>query len=98
MKWNLIKLLCEYSDDFSSESFKDLVDSIDMKHLFGNRLLDDFIDFIQTFDTFENNVFVNGVPLLRQGDINTPHTRTIPPFDTHSGSIVVGSLNVFVGD
>lgn len=60
MKWNLIKLLCEYSDDFSSESFKDLVDSIDMKHLFGNRLLDDFIDFIQTFDTFENNVFVNG--------------------------------------
>jgi len=38
MKWNLIKLLCEYSDDFSSESFKDLVDSIDMKHLFGNRL------------------------------------------------------------
>ena len=60
MKWNLIKLLCEYSDDFSSEPFKDLVDSIDMKHLFGNQLLDDFIGFVDAFSTFESDVFVHG--------------------------------------
>lgn len=60
MKWNLIKLLCEYSDDFSSESFKDLVDSIDLNHEVDNRLIDDFIGFIHAFDTKENDIFVNG--------------------------------------
>lgn len=60
MKWGLIKLLCEYSDDFSSEEFKDLVDSVPISGSTGNLVTDHFVDFIHAFDTFENGVFVNG--------------------------------------
>lgn len=42
-------------------------------------------------------VFVNNKPLLRQGDSNVPHTCVVPPFPTDSGTIVIGSGDVFVG-
>jgi uncharacterized Zn-binding protein involved in type VI secretion len=42
------------------------------------------------------NVYVNGIPWSRQGDVNTPHL--LPPFPcpTHSAPIAVGSTTVFV--
>ena len=44
------------------------------------------------------NVFVNGIGVSRQGDVNTPHLK--PPFPppipcpTHAAGIAVGSLTV----
>jgi len=42
------------------------------------------------------NVFVNGIPWSRQGDVNTPHLLTGTPCVTHSAPIAVGSPTVFV--
>ena len=45
-----------------------------------------------------SNVFVNGLPISRQGDLNTPHL--LPPFvpacPTHTAPITLGSLTVRV--
>ena len=45
-----------------------------------------------------SNVFVNGLPISRQGDLNTPHL--LPPFvpacPTHAAPITLGSLTVRV--
>ncbi len=42
------------------------------------------------------NVFVNGIPWSRQGDVNTPHLLTGNPCPTHTAPIAVGSTTVFV--
>ena len=43
-------------------------------------------------------VFVNGIGVSRQGDLNTPHLLppNIPPCPGHSAGIAVGSLTVKV--
>jgi len=46
--------------------------------------------------TGSSNVFVNGIPWSRQGDINTPHLRPGSPCPTHIASITIGSTTVFV--
>jgi uncharacterized Zn-binding protein involved in type VI secretion len=43
-----------------------------------------------------DNVFVNGIPWSRQGDVNTPHLLPGEPCPTHSAPIAVGSTTVFV--
>ena len=40
------------------------------------------------------NVFVHGIPVSRQFDVNTPHLMT-PKGPTHVGFILTGSLTVF---
>ena len=42
------------------------------------------------------NVFVNGIPWSRQGDLNTPHLLPGSPCPTHAAPIAVGSTSVFV--
>tara|TARA_Y100001937_G_scaffold44718_1_gene62884 strand:- start:611 stop:904 length:294 start_codon:yes stop_codon:yes gene_type:complete len=44
------------------------------------------------------NVFVNGIGVSRQGDVNTTHLLppNIPPCPAHSAGIAVGSTKVFV--
>ncbi|NBS69833.1 hypothetical protein EBT31_13110 [bacterium] len=42
------------------------------------------------------NVFVNGIPWSRQGDVNTPHLLPPVPCPTHAAPIAVGSPTVFV--
>lgn len=42
-----------------------------------------------------STVFINGKPILREGDPITPHTRLVKPYDTHGGSVSVGSGTVF---
>lgn len=42
------------------------------------------------------NVFVNGVPVSRQGDLNTVHLLPGSPCPAHSAAIAVGSTTVFV--
>lgn len=42
------------------------------------------------------DVFVNGIPWSRQGDVNTPHLLPGEPCPTHSRPIAVGSTTVFV--
>lgn len=42
------------------------------------------------------NVFVNGIPWSRQGDVNTPHLLPPAPCPTHAAPIAVGSTTVFV--
>lgn len=43
-----------------------------------------------------DNVFVNGIPWSRQGDVNTPHLLPGEPCPTHAAPIAVGSTTVFV--
>lgn len=43
-----------------------------------------------------HDVFVNGRPWSRQGDINTPHLLPGDPCPTHSAPIAIGSRMVFV--
>jgi uncharacterized Zn-binding protein involved in type VI secretion len=43
-----------------------------------------------------DNVFVNGIPWSRQGDVNTPHLLPSVPCPTHTAPIAVGSTSVFV--
>lgn len=45
--------------------------------------------------TSSPDVFCNGQPVVRQGDTWAPHTRTVLPFDTHSGVGTHGSSTVF---
>ena len=42
------------------------------------------------------NVYVNGIPWSRQGDVNTPHLLPPAPCPTHAAPIAVGSTSVFV--
>lgn len=42
------------------------------------------------------NVFVNGIPWSRQGDVNTAHLLPPDPCDVHTAPIAVGSPTVFV--
>lgn len=42
------------------------------------------------------NVFVNGIPWSRQGDLNTPHLVPPIPCDIHAQPIAVGSTTVKV--
>lgn len=42
------------------------------------------------------DVFVNGRPWSRQGDVNTPHLLPGDPCPTHSAPIAIGSRMVFV--
>lgn len=43
-----------------------------------------------------HDVFVNGRPWSRQGDMNTPHLLPGNPCPTHSAPIAIGSRTVFV--
>lgn len=40
------------------------------------------------------NVFVNGIPVSRQGDVNTGHLLPGSPCPSHSAPIAVGSTTV----
>jgi uncharacterized Zn-binding protein involved in type VI secretion len=42
------------------------------------------------------NVFVNGIPLSRQTDVNTPHLLPATICPTHSAPITLGSITVRV--
>lgn len=42
------------------------------------------------------NVFVGGLGISRQGDLNTPHTLPGTPCPVHAAPITIGSLTVFV--
>ena len=42
------------------------------------------------------NVFVNGIPWSRQGDVNTPHELWGDPCPTHTAAIATGSPTVIV--
>ena len=42
------------------------------------------------------DVFVNGIPLSRQGDVNTGHLLPGSPCPSHAAPIAVGSTTVFV--
>lgn len=41
------------------------------------------------------DVFVNGIPLSRQGDNNTPHKLPGKPCPSHAAPIATGSSSVF---
>ena len=43
------------------------------------------------------NVFVNGIGVSRQGDLNTTHLLppNVPPCPSHSAGIAIGSTKVF---
>ena len=43
-----------------------------------------------------DNVFVNGIPWSRFGDVNTPHLLPGDPCPIHSAPIAVGSRTVFI--
>mgnify|MGYP006256534583 FL=1 len=42
------------------------------------------------------NVFINGIPNSRQGDVNTPHLLPGDPCPTHAAPITIGSPTVIV--
>lgn len=42
------------------------------------------------------DVFVNGIPWSRQGDVNTTHLLPGEPCPSHAAPIAVGSTTVFV--
>lgn len=42
------------------------------------------------------NVFVNGIPWSRQGDLNTTHLLPGSPCPSHAAPIAVGSPTVFI--
>jgi len=44
------------------------------------------------------NVFVNGIPWSRQGDVNTVHLLPGAPCPPHAAPIAVGSTTVFVNN
>lgn len=43
-----------------------------------------------------SDVFVNGISVSRQGDVNTPHLLPGSPCPGHAAGITVGSTSVFV--
>lgn len=42
------------------------------------------------------DVFVNGLPWSRQGDLNTPHLLPGNPCPAHAAAITTGSTTVFI--
>ena len=44
------------------------------------------------------NVFVNNIPVSRQGDVNTSHKLPGSPCPSHAAPIAVGSTSVFVNN
>lgn len=44
----------------------------------------------------QSKVFVEGIPVLVEGDSITPHTRTVKPYDTHGGTTIASTPKVFV--
>lgn len=44
------------------------------------------------------NVFVNGIPWSRQGDVNTTHLLPGVPCPAHAAPIAVGSTTVFINN
>lgn len=44
----------------------------------------------------QSKVFVEGIPVLVEGDSIIPHTRTVKPYDTHGGTTVASTPKVFV--
>lgn len=42
------------------------------------------------------NVFCNGIPISRQGDLNTGHLLPGSPCPSHQAPIAVGSTSVFI--
>ena len=44
------------------------------------------------------NVFVNGIPWSRQGDLNTSHLLPGSPCPSHAAPIEIGSTTVFVNN
>ena len=42
------------------------------------------------------NVFVNGIPWSREGDVNTPHLLPGDPCPTHTAPIAIGSTTVII--
>ena len=45
----------------------------------------------------EPTVLVEGIPIARLGSKCMPHTRILPPFDTHTEICIEGSSTVMVG-
>ena len=45
----------------------------------------------------QTSVNVNGIPISRQGDPNTPHLMPGTPCPIHTAKIIFGSSSVFVG-
>lgn len=43
-----------------------------------------------------HNVFVNGIPWSRQGDMNTVHLLPGSPCSPHAAPIAIGSTTVFI--
>ena len=50
----------------------------------------------QPSDQGSGNVFVNGIPWSRQGDVNTVHLLPGSPCPAHASPIASGSSKVFV--
>jgi uncharacterized Zn-binding protein involved in type VI secretion len=44
------------------------------------------------------DVFVNNIPVSRQGDVNTAHLLPGSPCPTHAAPIAVGSTTVFINN
>lgn len=44
----------------------------------------------------QSKVFVEGIPVLVEGDPITPHTKTTKPYDTHGGTTIASTPKVFV--
>lgn len=44
------------------------------------------------------DVFVNNIPVSRQGDVNTAHLLPGVPCPTHAAPIAVGSTTVFINN
>ena len=49
-------------------------------------------------DACSGNVFVNGIGISRQGDVNTSHLLPGAPCPPHTAPIAVGSTTVFVNN
>lgn len=45
----------------------------------------------------QNKVFVEGIAACVEGDSIVPHTRTVKPYDTHSGTVVPTTKKVYIG-
>lgn len=46
-------------------------------------------------DEHSPNVFANGIPVSRQGDVNTVHKLPPAPCELHAAPITIGSTTVF---
>lgn len=46
-------------------------------------------------DAHSPNVYANGIPVSRQGDVNTSHLLTDDPCRPHTAPITTGSTTVF---